>query len=228
MRRDVLFQTILHGTRHLENCDANGVANVSVEANALRTLERAGLHPSAVYHVASAPTGTQVRIALPPNERNRARDAIAALFALPILKHVTVLDDDLDIASDAEVSWAQTTRMRPERDVIVESGFRGRAGLDHTMDDNGMISKIGFDATIPPGLPEDIDHWRPVPPTVAPQAARCTSVQQALERGPKYFVRLMEDLGSGDGREIALELERLRSQGLVDRSPNGEWRIAAD
>ncbi len=228
MRRDVLFQTILHGTRHLENCDANGVANVSVEANALRTLQAAGLHPTAVYHVASSPTGTQLRVALPPHERGRARDAITALFALPIVKHVTILDDDVDIASDAEVNWAQTTRLRPDRDVIIESGFRGRPGLDHTIDASGMISKIGFDATIPPGLPEDIDHWRPVPPTVVPQPARYAGVREALEGGPKFFVQLMEDLGSGDGREIALELERLRSQGLVDRSHNGEWRLAAD
>ena len=228
MRRDVLFQTILHGTRHLENCDANGVANVSVEAGAWRTLNAAGIHPSAVHHVASAPTGTQLRIALPPHERGRARDAVAALFALPIVKHVTILDDDIDLASDAEVNWAHTTRMRPDRDVIIESGFRGRAGLDHTIDDSGTISKIGFDATIPIGMPEDIDHWRPIPPALEPRPARFGSVREALQGGPKYFVQLMEDMGSGDGREIALELEHLRSEGVVARSYNGEWRIAAD
>jgi hypothetical protein len=38
----------------------------------------------------------------------------------------------------------------------------------------------------------------------------------------------MEDLGSGDGREIALQLERLRSSGLVDRMHNGEWRLTGD
>ena len=228
MRRDVLHQTILHGTRHLENCDANGVANVSVEAGAWRTLVGAGIQPSAVYHVASSPTGTQLRVALPSHQRERARDAIAALFTLPIVKHVTILDDDIDISADVEVNWAQTTRMRPDRDVIIESGFRGRAGLDHTIDDKGTIVKIGFDATLPPGLPDDVDHWRPLPPRVTHGPARFGNLRDALERGPKFFVQLMEDLASSDGREIALELEHLRRGGLVDRSPNGEWRWAAD
>ncbi|MBV8718003.1 MAG: UbiD family decarboxylase [Chloroflexi bacterium] len=227
-RRDVLFQSVLHGTRHLENCDAAGVANVSVEASVWRALRDGGIHASAVYHVASSPTGSQLRIALPPEQRSKARDAIQALFAIPIVKHVTVVDDDLDIASDAEVAWAQTTRLRPDRDVIIESGFRGRPGLDHTIDEAGTISKIGFDATIPIGAPEDIDHWRPQPPIVERHAPHYASVRDALEAGPKYFVQLVDGLASGDGREIALQLERLRSSGTVDRLPNGEWHLTGD
>jgi UbiD family decarboxylase len=228
MRRDVLYQTVLHGTRHLENCDANGAANISVEAGAWRALEAAGFAPAAVYHVASAPTGTQLRVALPRDQAARAREAISTLFANPIVKHVTILDDDVDLASDAEVNWAQSTRLRPDRDVIIESGFPGRPGLDHTIDANGTISKIGFDATVSVGAPEDIDHWRPLPPHLAPQPPRSRSVEEALASGPRYFVQLVEDLGSDDGREIALELEHLRRAGRVGRTRNGEWRLTGD
>jgi UbiD family decarboxylase len=228
MRHDVLYQTVLHGTRHLERCDANGVANVSVEANAWRVLQAAGIQAEAVYHVASSPTGSQLRVALKAGQTGQARNAIAALFAIPIVKHVTIVDDDIDIASDAEVNWAQTTRMRPDRDVIIESGFRGRPGLDHTIDDSGTISKIGFDATVAVGAPEDIDHWRPQPPHVEQQPARFTSVRDALEAGPKFFVQLVDGLGSGDGREVALDLERLRRSGQVDRMRDGEWRLSGD
>lgn len=227
-RRDVLHQSILHGTRHLERCDANGVANVSVEASAWRALESAGLQPSAVYHVGSAPSGSQLRVALRPGPPDRARTAIQTLFAIPIVKHVTVVDDDVDVASDAQVAWAQCTRMRPDRDVIIESGFRGRPGLDHTIDENGTISKIGFDATIPIGAPDDIDHWRPQPPVVDAHSPRFSSVREALASGPRFFVQLVDDLASGDGREIALELERLRRGGMVERLPNGEWRLSGD
>jgi UbiD family decarboxylase len=227
-RKDVLYQTILHGTRHLERCDANGVANVSVEANALQVLKGAGIDAAAVYHVGASPTGSQLRIALRPGQSGQARAAIQALFAIPIVKHVTIVDDDIDLASDAEVAWAQTTRLRPDRDVIIESGFRGRPGLDHTIDENGAISKIGFDATLPVGAPEDIEHWRPRPPQVHALPQRYASVHEALEAGPKFFVQMLEDLGSGDGREIALELERLRRTGLVDRLNNGEWRLTGD
>jgi UbiD family decarboxylase len=227
-RHDVLYQSVLHGTRHLENCDAAGVANVSVEANVWRTLKEVGIEPAAVYHVASAPSGSQLRVALRTEQTSRAREAIQALFAIPIVKHVTVVDEDVDVASDAEVAWAQTTRMRPDRDVIIESGFRGRPGLDHTIDEAGTISKIGFDATIPVGAPDDIDHWRPQPPIVDTQPARYAGVRDALEAGPKFFVQLVDGLASGDGREIALELERLRSSGIVDRLPNGEWHLTGD
>jgi len=227
-RKDVLYQSVLHGTRHLERCDSNSVANVSVEASAWRLLQQAGLRPAGVYHVASAPSGSQLRVALHPGEPGQARTAIQTLFAIPIVKHVTVVDADVDLASDAQIAWAQCTRMRPDRDVVIESGFRGRPGLDHTIDDNGTISKIGFDATIPVGLPDDIDHWRPQPPVVEAHAPAYASVHDALAGGPKYFVQLVDGLGSPDGREIALELERLRSAGLVDRLPNGEWHLSGD
>jgi hypothetical protein len=118
--------------------------------------------------------------------------------------------------------------MRPDRDVVIESGFRGRPGLDHTIDDSGTISKIGFDATIPPGAPDDIDHWRPQPPNLETRPARYASVREALEGGPKHFVQLVDGVGSGDGREVALELERLRSAGLVDRLRDGEWHLTGD
>jgi len=228
MRHDVLHQTVLHGTRHLERCDANGAASVSVEANAWRVLKSAGIDPAAVYHVASSPSGSQLRVALRRGKPGLARAAIAALFEVPIVKHVTVVDDDIDVSSDDEINWAQTTRLRPDRDVIVRSGFPGRAGLDHTMDEVGTISKIGFDATVPVGAPDDIDHWRPLPPRLEPHTPRYASVREALEGGPKFFVQIVEGVGSGDGREIALELERLRTAGLVDRLRDGQWRFSGD
>jgi UbiD family decarboxylase len=47
MRRDVLHQSVLHGTRHLDRCDSNAVANVTVEANVWRALKAAGIEASA-------------------------------------------------------------------------------------------------------------------------------------------------------------------------------------
>jgi UbiD family decarboxylase len=225
MRHDVLYQTMLHGTRHLERCDSSGAASVSAEANAWRILEAAGLHPTAVCHVGAAPHGSQLRVALRRREPGQARKAIAALFAIPIVKHVTIVDDDIDVYSDADVAWAHTTRLRPDRDVVIESGFPGRVGLDHTVDQAGTISKIGFDATAAYDAPDDVEHWRPLPPLLEQQPACYTTVRDALEAGPKFFVQLMQALGSDDGREIAVELERLRRAGLVDRLANGEWRL---
>jgi hypothetical protein len=35
----------------------------------------------------------------------------------------------------------------------------------------------------------------------------------------------MSALGSRDGREVALELERLRLEDAITRLPNGEWAL---
>jgi hypothetical protein len=42
-----------------------------------------------------------------------------------------------------------------------------------------------------------------------------------------HFSELMASLGSKDGREIAMELDRLRGQGALSRSKDGEWALKA-
>jgi hypothetical protein len=122
-----------------------------------------------------------------------------------------------------------TTRLRPDRDVVIRSGFRTRVPrLDHTVADDDTVAKIGFDATAPYDAPDDIEHRRPRPPRIASSPARKRTVREALEDGPKFFIQIMEGVGSTDGREIATELERLRQQGFVDRGHDGEWRLTED
>jgi 2,5-furandicarboxylate decarboxylase 1 len=226
MRKDVLYQSVLHGTRHLERCDAGPLADLSSEASVWRTLRAAHMEPAAVAHVTSVPSGAAVRVALKRGTPGQARAVIQELFRLPGVKHVTVVDDDIDVFSHDEVNWALTTRLRPDRDVVIESGFRTRVPrLDHTADADGTIAKMGFDATAAYDAPDDIEHWRPRPPQIAVGPARHQTVRQALRSGPKFFVQIMEAVGSTDGREVAVELERLRQQGLVDRLHNGEWHL---
>ena len=50
-------------------------------------------------------------------------------------------------------------------------------------------------------------------------------VQQALESGPKYFIELMEGIGTDDGRALTLELDRLQRDGILGRGSNGEWLL---
>jgi hypothetical protein len=35
----------------------------------------------------------------------------------------------------------------------------------------------------------------------------------------------MDALGSDDGREIALELDELREEGILTRGPNWQWEL---
>jgi hypothetical protein len=50
-------------------------------------------------------------------------------------------------------------------------------------------------------------------------------VRQALETGPMHFARLVSVLGSRDGREIVLEIEKLREEGIIERNSDGEYYV---
>jgi 3-polyprenyl-4-hydroxybenzoate decarboxylase len=143
------------------------------------------------------------------------------LFELRGLKHVTVVDDDIDVFSDAEVEWAMSTRFRADRDLVLAPG-QPAYYTDPTATPEQTITKIAFDVTAPYDGPDTLESRRPQPPRLT-RPARYQTVRQALESGPMYFGPLMEAVGSRDGREIALELDALRDQGLVGRMPEGEW-----
>ena len=72
---------------------------------------------------------------------------LAAFSAHPSLKHVIVVDDDIDANNIEEVEWAIATRFRADRDLVVISNVRG-SSLDPTSQD-GLTAKMGLDATKP-------------------------------------------------------------------------------
>jgi hypothetical protein len=84
--------------------------------------------------------------------------------------------------------------------------------------------KAGFDLTRPVGARDIIENRVSLTPTLKLNP-RWQTVQQALESGPKYFMELMEGIGTDDGRALTLELDQLRRDGLLDRGSNGEWLL---
>ncbi|MCB1422031.1 MAG: UbiD family decarboxylase [Nitratireductor sp.] len=72
---------------------------------------------------------------------------MAALAAHYDIKHVMVVDEDVDIHDPAQVEWAVATRFQAHRDlVVVDNSLASK--LDPSTD-NGVGSKLGFDATVP-------------------------------------------------------------------------------
>ncbi|MHA1594837.1 MAG: UbiD family decarboxylase [Candidatus Baldrarchaeia archaeon] len=73
--------------------------------------------------------------------------ALAAFAAHPSLKHVVVVDDDINPYDMREVEWAIATRFNAERDLIIIRGARG-SSLDPTADQRTLtITKMAIDAT---------------------------------------------------------------------------------
>ncbi len=223
MRKDVLHQTVLHGTNRLTRTEAANLNSVSAELRYLKALRGANIEPAKVHSVVSAQT--HARVALRRGVAGQARRAIAAMFALYDVKHVVVVDDDVDIFSDEDIEWAMSTRFRADKDTVLASDFTG-AYMDPTLREDGNVSKIGFDATAPYDKADEIVSWRPSPPRIR-KPPRFQSVRHALESGPMFFLQILEAVGSKDGREVAVELSALHEEGVLARLSNGEWTINA-
>jgi 2,5-furandicarboxylate decarboxylase 1 len=63
------------------------------------------------------------------------------------LKHVIVVDDDVDIHNPTEVEWAVATRFQADRDLVIVPESQG-SKLDPSNRD-GVGAKMGLDATKP-------------------------------------------------------------------------------
>ncbi|MHC1585700.1 MAG: UbiD family decarboxylase, partial [Candidatus Syntropharchaeia archaeon] len=70
---------------------------------------------------------------------------IAAFSAHQSLKHVVVVDEDIDIFDPDEREYAIATRVRGDRDIIIIPNIRG-SSLDPCSED-GLTTKVGIDAT---------------------------------------------------------------------------------
>ena len=78
------------------------------------------------------------------------KKAIEAAFAgHKSLKHVVIVDEDIDICSQDEVEWAIATRVQADKDVVIKSNQKG-SSLDPSADpDTYATAKMGIDATKP-------------------------------------------------------------------------------
>ena len=83
-----------------------------------------------------------------PAHEGLQRNAIMAAFgALKDLDMVIVVDHDIDIRDPQDVEYALATRMEASRDLIVIPDARGHEYV--RTGHNGVIAKLGIDATVP-------------------------------------------------------------------------------
>jgi 2,5-furandicarboxylate decarboxylase 1 len=224
MRRDAMFQTVLHAGRLVGRMDSANLASLNAEVNAWRALRAVRIEPVAINFVLASNGRQHCRVSLKRGAPGQARLAIAALFALPTVKHAFIVDEDVDVFSDEEVEWAMATRFSADRDIVVSTGLPGFYA-DPMADKDKLVTKAGFDCTAPYDRPDCIEYRRALAPKVSTGTLRNQSVAEALQGKPLYFGELVAALGSSDGREIALALDVLREQNLVTRLANGEWAL---
>jgi UbiD family decarboxylase len=223
-RRDAVFQTATIGGRRLGRTDTAQLNGLRTEVMVWRALETAVREVKAVYATPLSGGMYNLRIAMRPRVPGEARNAIAAAFgSLANVKHVFVVDPDVDIFSDEQMDWALATRFQADRDLVVQAGFR-TLPLDPSLRGARTGAKAGFDLTLPPGEAGGIEAAIPGPPRF--EGRRFTSVEAALADGPKTFEALMAATASRDGREVVLALEALREAGCLARERDGRYASA--
>lgn len=92
----------------------------------------------------------------------------AAFIGHKSMKHVVIIDSDVDIYSPTAVEWAIATRFQGGRDLIVKRDQPG-SSLDPTARQEegkkALTDKVGVDATIPAGVDKskyEVVRYKPV------------------------------------------------------------------
>ena len=142
-RKDALFHTIVGGG--LEHLILGAIPK---EATLLAHLKR--MFPQ-VLDVHLSPGGTMrfhLFVKIRKDQEGQGKNVILGAFAGSFdLKHVVVVDEDVDIHNPVEVEWAIATRFQADRDLVIVPESQG-SKLDPSNRD-GVGAKMGLDATKP-------------------------------------------------------------------------------
>ncbi len=142
-RKDAIFHTIVGGGLEHQLLGA-----IPKEATLLASLRRN--FPN-VIDVHLAPGGVMrfhLYIKIRKRQEGEGKNVMLGAFAASFdLKHVIVVDDDVDIHNPTEVEWAVATRFQADRDLLIVPESQG-SRLDPSNRD-GVGAKMGIDATKP-------------------------------------------------------------------------------
>lgn len=155
-RKHPIMQTVIGPSEEHVN-----LAGIPTEASIIGLIEKA--LPGKITNVYAHPSGggkymavLQCRKTVHTDEGKQRQAALLAFSAFPELKHVILVDDDVDIFDSRDVMWAMNTRFQGDKDIITIPGVRCHpldpsAGpeYDPSITDRGISCKTIFDCTVP-------------------------------------------------------------------------------
>jgi 2,5-furandicarboxylate decarboxylase 1 len=154
-RSDAIFKNLQNGSE-MEGCVFH---KVPMSAAIYRRLKTVGGGPE-LHNVLVLPGIFGVVVQMTPRAYGEAKNllmaALSAEYQHP--KLAIAIDQDVDIHNPLEILWALTTRVNPERDVVIIPGTHNHA-MDAALPELGAPgtalwqrfgSKMMIDATIPP------------------------------------------------------------------------------
>lgn len=160
-RKNPIMQTVIGPSEEHVN-----LAGIPTEASIYNMIERA--LPGKVTNVYAHPSGggkymaiLQCRKTLHTDEGKQRQAALLAFSAFPELKHVILVDEDVDIFDTRDVLWAMNTRFQGDRDIVKIPGVRchpldpsASTQYSPSILDAGISCKTIFDCTVPFHLKE--------------------------------------------------------------------------
>ncbi|MES2184593.1 MAG: UbiD family decarboxylase [Pseudomonadota bacterium] len=224
-RADAVFQTVTIGGPQLARTDTAQLVAAKTESTIWMSLLQAVREPVAVCCTASCGGMYNVRVSLRQRYPGEARNAIAAVFgSVADVKHVFVVDEDVDVFDDGQIDWALATRFQADRDIVIGEGFRA-VPIDPSLDGKRVGAKAGFDCTRPLGPAAATSYAVPSPPRLP--ASAHAGILEALSAGPATFLDLMAAARSRDGRDVLRVLDPLYAAGRIARADDGRYQLRA-
>ena len=221
------------------------------EAAARRVLFEAGVQTAAInvtpggcchWHIVAS-------IKKAPGD---GKNAIMALLSIADIKHVTIVDDDIDVFDPVDVEWAVATRVQADRDVLIVSNARAKP-LDPSLPLplHGKVpttAKMGIDATIPENIPAerykrivyfnqggvDLNNYLgPAEETKKASGGKpAESVDEfvekivaTLEKSHCFFADLLEKFPRVDYKTVANAVARLYEAGKITQDKEGKFEL---
>src|ERR1700730_13897646 len=178
-----------------------------------------------------------------------AKNAIFAALSVMDLKHVVVVDDDIDVFDPTDVEWWLGTRVQAERDVMIVTNARAKP-LDPSLPQgSGVVptgAKVGIDATIPEGIPKE--HYERITYAYADSAkiddyvkgkadsagetgderavvTLAEKILAAIDREPLYYPDIAERFASYNFRTIAQAIGHLHATEKLWQAPRGRMCV---
>ena len=174
-----------------------------------------------------------------------AKNALLAALSVMDLKHVVVVDDDIDVFDPMDVEWAIATRVQGDKDVMIVSNARAKP-LDPSLPQGlGVVptgAKVGIDATIPDGIPKE--HYERITYAYADKAkiddyvkgkaddegeagddaavtALAGKILQTIEKEPLYYTDIAERFATYDFHTVARAIGHLHATEKLWQDPRG-------
>jgi UbiD family decarboxylase len=222
------------------------------EAAAWRVLHEAAVQATAINVTPGGCCHWHI-VASIKKQPGDGKNAIMALLSIADVKHVTIVDDDIDVFDATDVEWAVATRVQADRDVLIVSNARAKP-LDPSLPPptGGKIpttAKMGIDATVPEDIPrsryrrivyvnqgkvrleEYLGSGESGQPRIVDEQTSDSlqrnekSILQALQGGGLFFADLLTALPDLSYRAVAASVGRLHEQDKIEQDGEGKYRI---